>query len=184
MKSLRVVLIAAAAMFLVLPGPQDLAQANGGKRSFDADLDGFEEIPLALSTTGSGEFRVKISRDERSFEYKLSYEDLEGEVTQAHIHFGRRGVSGGIIIWLCGTASNPGPAGTPSCPGPNSGEVTGTVTAAEVGVPGVPGPQGINAGEFEEVLKAMREGATYANVHSRKYPPGEIRGQIEKGGGH
>jgi len=176
MKSLRVALLAGAVVFLALPGPQDLAQANGGKRSFDADLDGFDEIPMALSTTGSGEFRVKISRDEQSFEYKLSYEDLEGTVTQAHIHFGRRGVNGGITIWLCGTTSNPGPAGTPTCP--SSGEVTGTVTPADVVGPA---GQGISPGQFEEVLKAMREGATYANVHSTLFPGGEIRGQIESG---
>ena len=105
-------------------------------------------------------------------------EDLEGTVTQAHIHLGNRGVTGGIAIWLCGTAASPGPAGTPTCPGPNSGEVTGTVTAAEVVGPA---GQGINPGEFEEVLAAMRAGAAYANVHSTKYPPGEVRGQIEKG---
>ena len=181
MKSLRVALLAGAVVFLALPGPQDLAQADGGKRSFDADLDGFEEIPMALSTTGSGEFRVKISRDQTSFEYKLSYEDLEGDVRQAHIHFGSRGVNGGIAIWLCGTSSNPGPAGTPTCPGPRSGEVTGTVTAAEVVGPA---GQGIDPGEFDEVLKAMREGATYANVHSTKYGSGEIRGQIDRGSRH
>jgi len=41
-----------------------------------------------------------------------------------------------------------------------------------------PAGQGIAATEFAEVLKAMREGVTYANVHSTLYPGGEIRGQI------
>jgi hypothetical protein len=44
-----------------------------------------------------------------------------------------------------------------------------------------PAGQGISPGQFEEVLKAMREGATYANVHSTLFPGGEIRGQIESG---
>jgi len=182
MNSLRVALLAGVAALLALPGPQDVARADRGERSFKAELDGFEEPP-AISTTGSGEFRVRISRDEDSFEYKLSYEDLEGVVTQAHIHLGQKGVNGGITIWLCETSTNPSPtAGTPTCPGPNSGEVTGTITAAEVIGPA---GQGVAPGEFEEVLKAMREGVTYANVHSTRNTGGEIRGQIsEKRRGH
>lgn len=38
--------------------------------------------------------------------------------------------------------------------------------------------QGIAANEFEELLAAIGEGATYANVHTAKYGGGEIRGQI------
>ena len=41
-----------------------------------------------------------------------------------------------------------------------------------------PAGQGVAAGEFEEVLTALREGVTYANVHSARNPLGEIRGQI------
>jgi hypothetical protein len=128
-----------------------------------------------VSSTGSGEFRARISRDGTSFEYELTYEDLEGDVTQAHIHLGQTGVNGGISVWLCGTATNPGPAGTPSCGGPRSGAVSRTVFAADlIG----PSGQGIDVGEFEELLKAMRKGVTYANVHSTRNPGGEIRGQI------
>ncbi|HXV09107.1 MAG TPA: CHRD domain-containing protein, partial [Burkholderiales bacterium] len=133
----------------------------------NADLDGYQEVPMALSTAGSGELRVRFNRHDNSFEYKLTYEDLEGIVTQAHIHFGRPGVNGGISVWLCGTSANPGPAGTPTCPGPNSGEVSGTITSAQVVGPEA---QGIAPGEFDELVRAMREGATYANVHTDTRP--------------
>jgi hypothetical protein len=43
-----------------------------------------------------------------------------------------------------------------------------------------PGVQGIAAGEFAELLTAIRSGVSYANVHSAKFPSGEIRGQIQK----
>lgn len=143
-----------------------------------ADLEGFQEPP-AISTTGIGEFRAKINRDETSIEYELSFQDLEGDVTQSHIHIGQTGVNGGISIWLCGTATNPGPTGTPFCGGPRSGKVNHTVAAADViGPTG----QGVAAGEFEEVLTAIREGVTYANVHSTWNPGGEIRGQIRERG--
>ena len=49
---------------------------------------------------------------------------------QAHIHFGKRAVNGGISVFLCGTAGFPGPAGTPTCP--QSGTVTRTASAADI----------------------------------------------------
>jgi hypothetical protein len=137
-------------------------------------LQGFEEVP-ALFTTGRGLLRATLNFDESFFEYELRFEDLVGTVTQAHIHFAQKGVNGGIVVWLCGTATNPGPAGTPLCGGPSSGIVSGTIDAADVVGPA---GQGISAGEFQELLRAMRTGVTYANIHSTVYPGGEIRGQI------
>jgi len=148
--------------------------ADDDRGAFKARLHGYNEPP-SISSTGSGEFRAKIGHDGASFEYELSFQDLEGEVTQAHIHIGQRGVNGGISVWLCGTATNPGPGGTPSCGGPHSGGASRIVTAADVIGPA---GQGVAAGEFEEVLSAMRAGVTYANVHSIRNPGGEIRGQI------
>ena len=53
--------------------------------------------------------------------------------------------------------------------------MTGTVTAADVIGPD---GQGIAPGEFSKVIEAIRSGVTYVNVHSMKFPPGEIRGQV------
>jgi hypothetical protein len=39
--------------------------------------------------------------------------------------------------------------------------------------------QGIDLGEFDEVVRAIRNDATYANVHTILHPSGEIRGHIE-----
>jgi hypothetical protein len=154
---------------------------RGRDRSLKASLTGFEEPPAVL-TTGRGELEVKISRDEESFEYKLSYQDLEGTVTQGHIHVGQLSVNGGIAVWLCQTATNAAPqpnadGPVPICPpGPDGGTVTGRVTAAQVIGPA---GQGVAPAEFEELLRAMRRGVTYANVHSApRNPGGEIRGQI------
>jgi hypothetical protein len=182
MKTLRVALLTGAAVLLSMLGPQDAAWAHKDRdRSLKADLEGFEEVPV-VSTAGSGELRIKVSHDESSFEYTLTYEDMEAPVTQAHIHLAQKSVNGGIVIWLCGTANipappgTPGPPGTPTCPGATSGEVSGTVNAASVVT--VP-TQGIAPGDFAEVLRAIREGVAYANVHTVRSPGGEIRGQIK-----
>lgn len=133
-----------------------------------ARLDGFQEVP-SISTMGRGEFRGRISQDSTSISYRLQYTNLEAIATQAHIHFGQRGVSGGVIAFLCGGG------GKPSCP-VTSGTVEGTITAADIIGPA---GQGIAPGEFAEVLRAIRHGHTYANVHTTTFPGGEIRGQIK-----
>jgi hypothetical protein len=44
--------------------------------------------------------------------------------------------------------------------------------------------QGVAAGEFAEVVDAIRAGVTYANVHTFPiFTGGEIRGQIKKAKG-
>jgi hypothetical protein len=63
--------------------------------------------------------------------------------------------------------------------------VSRTVTTADILAPatGSPAvPQGIEAGNFAELVAAMRAGSTYANVHSSKWPAGEIRAQIRDRG--
>ena len=141
---------------------------------FHISLDGYQEVP-PLSTTGQGFVTLHVSPDGQSLGYALRYSGLVGDVAQAHIHFGRPAINGGIMVFLCTNLGN-GPAGTPACPGPHDGEVSGTLDAADV-VAGA-ASQGIAAGEFAEVLATLRNRAAYANVHSTLFPAGEIRGNI------
>jgi hypothetical protein len=152
-----------------------LAHSRNQRNAFRTSLDGYQEVPAALSTTGSGALAVHIARDESSLGYALRYRDLEGNVAQAHIHLGRPGVNGGIMVFLCTNLGN-GPAGTPACPGTHDGEVSGTVDAGDVVGPS---GQGIAAGEFAEVVAALRNRSAYGNVHTDLYAGGEIRGQLK-----
>jgi hypothetical protein len=152
---------------------------NGSQRMI-----GYFEVP-SVSTVAQGRFELRIGDSE--LEYTLTYSGLEGTVTQAHIHFAQTSVNGGITAWLCETAGTQGPSGFDT-PCPASGTVTGTIDAADVqNTPGGPTPpagaQGIAAGEFAEFVRAIRAGFTYANVHSSKFPGGEIRTQIKPRGG-
>lgn len=153
------------------------ADNNGKPKRYRATLTGFSEVVPnvggALSTTGRGTFRADIDEANQVITYTLKFSGLEGAVTMSHLHFGQHHTTGGISVWLCGTTSNPGPAGTPSC----MADVTISGTIAPDSVVG-PAPQGIAAGQFDELVAAIRAGVVYANVHSTLYPPGEIRGQL------
>jgi hypothetical protein len=141
-------------------------------------LKSYQEVP-AVSSTATGRFKAWIDEKAGTVKYELSYNGLEGDVRQAHIHFGQRSVNGAITVWLCQTSFNVDPTGgSPTCP--QSGTVSGMFTAANVlgPVPPAPAGQGIQPGEFAELVAAIRAGAAYANVHSSKFPGGELRGQL------
>jgi|SRR5688572_20210464 len=168
------------AAVIALLGVGSYAIAGGASKNFDGSpMTGYEEN-LDISTPASGSFAARLGEDGESLTYELSYGELEGTVTQAHVHFGKTALNGGISFWLCETATNPSPsATTPTCPAPG-GTVTGEITAAEVIGPA---GQGIAPGEFAEIVAAMRAGHAYANVHSSTRPGGEIRAQINNPGG-
>ena len=169
--------VAAAAAVLVIVMGTGIAFTQGGFKRITEQLTGFKEVPV-ISTTGHGEFHARISNDETEISWELSYADLEGAVQQAHIHFGPPNNTGNISVFFCTNLGN-GPAGTPLCP-PSPATISGVITATDV-----IGPvgQGIEAGALSELMDAIRDGKTYANVHSSKWPAGEIRSQITHEGG-
>ncbi len=136
-------------------------------------LHGFQEVP-SISSDAEGSFRARISPGEDQIAYELSYHDLQGDVLQAHIHFGQRGVNGGVSVFLCQTATSADPTDlAPTCPA--SGSVQGVLQAANVIGPA---GQGLSAGELAELIDAIRGGLAYVNVHSTAFPAGEVRGQL------
>jgi len=155
------------------------AQPGGNPDTIRERLSGYQEDPLTISTTGRGQFQARVNRAADRISYRLSYAALEGTVTQAHIHFGGKAQSGGIIVFLCSNLGN-GPAGTQACP-PAPATVSGTLRAADVLGPVA---QGIEPGAFRELVAAVRAGKTYVNVHTTKWPAGEIRAQLGHEGHH
>ena len=162
-----------AAISVMFAGP---ALAHG-KRTFPTILSGYNETPQTLNSVASGEFKATVSKDETSIDYVLTYRDIGSSVSQAHIHFGRPSLSGGVVLFLCTNLTPPaGVPVPPPCP-TNGGTVTGTLTAANVIAVAA---QGIDSGAagFAEMIQALRNGAAYANVHTTLRPGGEIRGPL------
>ena len=172
MKKLLLVAVVALAAVAMAVTVATAKNGNGHNKSLHAKLDGYQEVPEAISTPARGKLKLKISGE--AVEYKLRYSGFSGAVNAAHIHFGRPAVNGGVIAFLCGGGDKP------PCPA-NAGEVTGTIDPADVIGPA---DQGIAPGEFAEFVAALKAGATYANVHTPQYESGEIRGHIGKGKFH
>lgn len=150
------------------------AMADNDSGTHHVRLSGYQEDPLVLSTTGSGRFRLQVDEGSQEVSYVLSYAALEGDILQAHIHLGGRSQSGGIMVFLCTNLGN-GPAGTQTCPAAPA-EITGTIRPENIIGPA---GQGVTAGQFDEFVAAVRAGVTYVNVHSSRYPGGEIRAQLD-----
>ena len=147
---------------------------DGDPYTITARLSGYQEDPATISTTGAGSVRLRVDPGAQTIRYTVRWANLEGTVTQSHIHFGGRHQSGGISAFLCSNLGN-GPAGTQACPTTNPAEIWGTLRAADVVGPV---PQGITAGEIDELLQAIAADTTYVNVHTTLYPSGEIRSQL------
>ena len=162
-------LAAVAALSVGMMGTVAASDDHSERRDTKAKLGGFAEVP-SISTAGSGRLRLSVDAAGTTITYQLTYTGLEGgAVTGAHLHLGQPGVIGGVIASLCSSS--------PCAASP----LTGTLNAASIN-PGLPA-QGINPGEFAEVLRAIRAGAVYVNVHTTQYPNGEIRGQLRGGWG-
>lgn len=160
--------LAAASVFAA----QSFAENNTGG-GLSTSLSGFNEVPLAILSPGNGTLDVRINEGSGTVDYTLSYSGLTNPVTQAHIHFGQEHVTGGVIAFLCSNLGN-APAGVPACP-QFEGTVSGTINAS-----GVVGQEDQNfpAGDLSALVTVLRSGAAYGNVHTDRFPAGELRGQI------
>jgi hypothetical protein len=150
---------------------------------FTAKLDGFQELGSfttqtgAILTEGKGTLTLILDKKSQQFSFELTYSGLSAPVTVAHIHFGRVHTPGAVMVFFCSNAATP-PAGIPGCP-TAPGMVSGVRTAGNVlAIAG----QNVTAGDFDALTDALFSNSAYANIHTTKFPAGEIRGQIHMEG--
>jgi len=133
------------------------------KQQLKANLKGEKEIPPVTTTAkGGAKFKVK----ETKITYKINITGIS-DPTGAHIHLGKTNENGEIVTDLLkiGTSKKT-PVGV---------VITGTITD-----PNLVGP--LQGKTFSDLASSMNTGDTYVNVHTEKYPDGEIRGQIKISG--
>ncbi|WP_134703028.1 CHRD domain-containing protein [Ammoniphilus sp. YIM 78166] len=130
-------------------------------QNFFARLRGSEEVP-PVATAARGRSFFRLSRDGRRLRFILEVENIR-RATEAHIHLGRRGENGPVVVFLFGPIQRGVTVGR--------GVVRGTITRADLVGP-------LAGRSLAALIREMRRGNAYVNVHTVQNPPGEIRGQI------
>lgn len=128
---------------------------------FVAKLNGGNEVPPNSSQT-TGRFYGIFKKE--TLYYKLVLENITG-LTVAHIHLGQPGVNGPPVAFLYGPV---GPSGL-LC----KVEIRGKIRSCDLVGPLVDDC-------IDALLREMKDGNTYVNVHTEEFPGGVVRGQIEK----
>jgi len=133
------------------------AQKQG--QFFDAKLTGKNEVPIKdTKATGIVEFTVAGAN---SMSYKVSVTNMQ-KVTAAHIHIGKVGENGPVIVTLFKTGS---PSAT----------TNGTLSQGNITTAKLEGP--LVGKQLSDLINLLSNGGAYVNVHTEANPNGEIRGQ-------
>jgi CHRD domain len=140
----------------------NLDQAAFAQEIFVAsNMTGANEVPPVKSTASGSTFFVN---NQTFIGYDISVSDLYN-ATAAHIHQGRDGSNGPIVVTLYKT-TDPSPG--------LFGGFSGNITASSL--------QGSLKGhKLSELVDLMSNGQAYVNIHTIKHKNGEIRDQITKG---
>jgi len=137
-------------------------------------LTGAEEVPVR-DTRAQGQAVFQISPDGSQVSYRLIASNIEN-VTQAHIHCGPAGVNGPVVVWLYPNPSSTAPvAGDGRHDGVLAANTFDSSHVRPTTNPNCPG----GVATLEDVLDRIRSGNAYVNVHTTRFPPGEIRGQLD-----
>jgi hypothetical protein len=165
------ILLVIGLVSLLLLTTTNFNTAFAGTQMYKAQLSGDQEVP-PVQTKASGNAALQmplsaISTPQATVKYTVNVTNIEN-VTAAHIHMGKMGENGDIVVTLCKaeTCSGGAMAGVWS--------IGGSFNATNL--------EGPMAGkQIEDLATAMTNGETYANVHTQQHPDGEIRGQITGG---
>ncbi len=138
------------------------ATAGVTEQQFTAKLFGDMVVPpIETNATGLAEFRPILN--ENTVTYTLNVTDIDN-VTAAYIHSGEQGQNGPIVITLFKS----------DIPTPKM--VSGLLSEGDITADNLQGP--LAGKQLSELLSSMHSMGLYVNVHTTKYPDGEIRGQI------
>jgi hypothetical protein len=183
MKHLGLKLTVVATLVLLSIGSLPTRAQDDDERNdtrFFTRLSTFHEVP-PKANAASGTFDAQLSEDGTTLNWTFTWTGLTGPPLFAHIHFGLPGGNYPVMTFFCGgPTGNPDIPQKPDCPQTTSGSITGTTTAADIiALNSGQTDQDLNLHDFAAFLRALRAGAGYANMHTVRFPGGEIRGQIK-----
>jgi hypothetical protein len=154
--TMTLAIVIATGIFTSLTDTNSISKVFAQGEKFTAKLSGQEEVPpVDTQATGMTEF----TPNGENVNYVINATNIKN-VTEGHIHSGEKGKNGPIVVTLFMSE-------------PNKNEVNqkGTITADKLKGP-------MEGKSMSDLTAAMKNGSTYANIHSDQKPNGEIRGQI------
>jgi hypothetical protein len=129
---------------------------------FSTTLSGAMQVP-PLATAGTGAAQLALNPTLTTLQVGLIVSNLR-QVMVAHIHIGRPGQNGPIVLFLFGPVT-PFDIGAPTVL-TNASFTAANLTGPLAGMP------------LSVLAQQMLAGNAYVNVHTVAHPDGEIRGQI------
>ena len=82
-----------------------LAATSKENYSYKATMTAKQEVPKpAAPAKAGGSFTATVTENgaKRSIRWTLTFHNLSGKAVAAHVHMGKPGVAGGVILPLCG----------------------------------------------------------------------------------
>jgi hypothetical protein len=152
-KLIVVALLAVIATVLTVAATSGAHKRFGHANSLAAQLRGSEEAPDPGDPDGRGRAHIELLPGFGTVCFLLDWRNI-GDPTAAHIHRGRRGVAGDIVVELFNAAS-----------------------VREKGC-----NDGIAPALIREIRRHPR--GFYVNVHNLEFPNGAIRGQLKRSRRH
>jgi len=160
--NMKNIIILSAIFFISL-----ISAGAAGECQFSCNLSCNQIGPHPADTDAKGTITFQLDESRQEITYKLNLQDIE-DVYMAHLHIGPSNKQGPIAVWLYPLHDHDN---AQRC---IEGEFNGTLAEGAIR------PENLDEGiDFNELIKAMRDGNAYVNVHTKNYIPGEIRGQVQ-----
>lgn len=137
--------------------------------NFRTHLSGDNKVHT-VETNATCQTVFQLNKNGMKLHYKLIVANIKN-IKMAHIHMGSAEENGPVVVWLY-----------PPAPPAKliEGSTNGVLQEKVIPKDDLVGQ--LKGEDLWDLVKMMKDGQTYVNVHTDQYPAGEIRGQIMMNG--
>ena len=155
-------ILAVAVSLTVMVSVSMVEQIHAAKYPYKTQLSGKDEVPpVQTSATGEAEFTLPAND---TMKYRVNVTGISN-ATAAHIHMGKVGQNGDVIVDLLNTPSSK-----------DKDTAYGMIFRGNISDSSLKGP--MQGKTLDDLAAAIESGDTYVNVHTTEHKDGEIRGQL------